>query len=162
MRQLTDGEVCSLRRHVIEPSMSTLVTQQHVLCSRASDTSQATLQSQQSDSAQWLLSLTLKLRKYPSLHETIVQCTFGEDVSQDYNPFKKLFLSTDWTKVRICLSQNWTILRTKFEFLKMHCNTLMHHKMHLTDISQSMIWPNIVYYTKLKLSRIYNILCILR
>ena len=28
-------------------------------------------------------------------------CTFGKDVSQDYDPFKKLFLSTVWTKVRI-------------------------------------------------------------
>ena len=32
----------------------------------------------------------------------------------------------------------------------------MYQKMLLTDISQSMIWPNIVYYTKLKLSKIYN------
>ena len=30
----------------------------------------------------------------------------------------------------------------------------MHRQMR--DISQSMIWPKIIYYTKLKLSRIYN------
>ena len=42
------------------------------------------------------------------------------------------------------------------DFWKMHCNTPLHCKMHFTDISQSMMWPNIVYYTKLKLSRIFN------
>ena len=41
-------------------------------------------------------------------------------------------------------------------FWKLHCNTPMYCKMHFTDISQGMIWPNMLYYTKLKLSRIYN------
>ena len=85
-----------------------------------------------------VLGKSPKIKKRKSM--VFDHCIFGKDVSQDYNPFKKLFLSTGWTKVIIFfLSKKLTILRTKFAFKKMHCNALMHHKMHLTDISQSMI-----------------------
>ena len=41
-------------------------------------------------------------------------------------------------------------------FLKSGFNAPMYCKMNFTDISQTMICPNIAYYTKLKLLRIYN------
>ena len=40
----------------------------------------------------------------PSSSDT-AQCTFGKDLSQDDDLFKKLFFSTDWTKVGNFLSQ---------------------------------------------------------
>ena len=81
-----------------------------------------------------------------------IQCTFGQVVHQDYDPFNKLFLSFGWTKVRYFLSQNLTLLRTKFKFKKVHCNA----PRHFTDKCQSMLGDTIAYYTKFKLSRIYN------
>ena len=44
------------------------------------------------------------------------QWTFWKDVSQDYDPFKKLYLNTGWTKVRNFLSKSLTLLITKLIF----------------------------------------------
>ena len=72
------------------------------------------------------------------------QCTFGKDVSQDYNTLKKLFLSTGWTKVRNFFPQNLTLLRTKITFfLKVYCNAPMHCKIHFTVSPKVYLGSNI-------------------
>ena len=53
-------------------------------------------------------------------------------------------------KCVICCLKTEPYQKTKITFGKVHCNIMMHCKMHFTVISQSLIWWNIVYYTELK------------
>ena len=68
----------------------------------------------------------------------MIGCIFGKSLHQDYDSFNILFINTGWTKVRNLLSQNSTLLRTKFAFFfLLHCKSPMQCKMHFTDISQT-------------------------
>ena len=59
--------------------------------------------------------------------------------------------------LRICQNLNLNInLSFFYPFCKVHCNALMHCKMLFDDIYKSTPWLDIVYFTKLKLWRIYN------
>ena len=86
---------------------------------------------------------------------SLAQCTFGKTCLTGWlfiqkNIFQHWFDKSDF------FSQNFNLLRTELAFFKMNCNALMHSKIHFTDIYQSALWINMVYYTKSKLSRIYN------